>query len=107
MALLFIDIETYSSVSLEDCGVYKYTESPDFDILLLSYSLNGNDVQTYDLASGERLNDKVVKAILDDRFTKLAFNAAFERVGLSRYLKKHYTDQCTINGEFLDPEQWV
>ena len=99
---LFIDIETYSSVSLEDCGVYRYSESTDFDVLLLSYSLDGKEVRTYDLAK-ERLSSKVVSALLDERYTKWAFNASFERVCLSRYLMRNY---CPAMQGFLPSEQW-
>ena len=81
---LEIDIETYSSVSLQKCGVYKYAESPDFQILLFGYSIDGNDVRTIDLASGEKLPDEVLDALTDESVTKWAFNAQFERVCLSR-----------------------
>lgn len=86
MRNLEIDIETYSSVSLQKCGVYKYAESPDFEILLFGYSIDGGDVSVIDLASGETLPADVLSALTDDSVTKWAFNAQFERVCLSRYL---------------------
>ena len=81
-----IDIETYSSVSLQKCGVYKYAESPDFEILLFGYSVDGGPVVTVDLACGEEIPAEVLDALTDDKITKWAFNAQFERVCLSRYL---------------------
>lgn len=92
-----IDIETYSSVNLQKCGVYKYAESPDFEILLFGYSVDGGPVITVDLASGEEIPEEIVQALTDDRVTKWAFNAQFERVCLSRYLK--------LDG-YLNPESW-
>ena len=70
MKTLSIDIETYSSVELPKCGVYKYTEAPDFDILLFGYSVDGGPVQVVDLASGETIPDEVVAALTDDSVTK-------------------------------------
>lgn len=99
---LEIDIETYSSVSLQKCGVYKYAESPDFQILLFGYSIDGNDVRTIDLASGEKLPDEVLDALTDESVTKWAFNAQFERVCLSRYL----ADLGLMTERYLDPESW-
>ena len=99
---LEIDIETYSSVSLQKCGVYKYAESPDFQILLFGYSIDGYDVRTIDLASGEKLPDEVLDALTDESVTKWAFNAQFERVCLSRYL----ADLGLMTERYLDPESW-
>ena len=73
-------------MSLPKCGVYKYTESPDFEILLFGYSVDGGQVSTIDLACGEKLPEDVLNALTDDEVTKWAFNAQFERVCLSRYL---------------------
>ncbi len=86
MKNLEIDIETYSSVSLQKCGVYKYAESPDFELLLFGYSIDGGDVITIDLTCGEKLPEEVLKALTDEQVTKWAFNAQFERVCLSRFL---------------------
>ncbi len=99
---LEIDIETYSSVSLPKCGVYKYAESPDFQILLFGYSIDGSDVQTIDLASGEKLPTEVMDALTDETVTKWAFNAQFERVCLSRYL----ADNGLLTEKYLDSESW-
>lgn len=95
MKSLSIDIETYSSVSLQKAGVYKYAESPDFDILLFGYSVDGGDVNVVDLALGEKIPVEIITALSDESITKWAFNAQFERVCLSNYL-----------GEWLSPESW-
>ena len=92
---LSIDIETYSSVNLQKCGVYKYAESDDFEILLFGYSIDGGEVQVIDLAQGEKLPHDIVAALTDDTVTKWAFNAMFERVCLSKYM-----------GVNLKPEAW-
>ena len=99
MKNLEIDIETYSSVSLQKCGVYKYAESPDFEILLFGYSVDGSDVEVIDLACGEEFPEEVLEALTDESVTKWAFNAQFERVCLSRYLD-------LPQGTYLDPESW-
>ena len=94
-----LDIETYSSVDLNKSSVYRYSEAPDFEILLLGYSVDDNPVQVVDLASGERIPEEILAALTDERVIKWAFNANFERVCLSRYLGMP-------NDEFLDPAQW-
>ena len=99
MKTLSIDIETYSSVSLQKAGVYKYAESPDFEILLFGYSADAAPVQVVDLACGEKIPDGVIAALEDESVTKWAFNAAFERICLSRFLGYP-------TGEYLDPESW-
>ena len=86
MKNISIDIETFSSVDLAKCGVYKYAESPDFQILLFGYSVDGGEVQVIDLASGESIPKDVLVALTDDEVIKWAFNANFERVCLSRHL---------------------
>lgn len=110
-----IDIETYSSVSLQKCGVYKYAESPDFEILLFGYSIDGGPVTTVDLACGEKIPEDVIDALTDDQVTKWAFNAQFERVCLSRYLSDQgvsldpFYDNHPLSTEcarFLNPEAW-
>ena len=93
--ILGIDIETYSSVPLPKCGVYRYVEAPDFEILLLSYAFDDGPVITIDLAYGEKLPVELVAALDDPTVIKAAYNAQFERVCLSRYL-----------GHWLDPHQW-
>lgn len=102
MKNLEIDLETYSSVSLQKCGVYKYVESPDFEILLFGYSVDGGKVRTVDLACGEALPYDVLAALTDDMVTKWAFNAQFERVCLSRYL----SDRGLSSDKYLDPGSW-
>ncbi|RRC99081.1 DNA polymerase [Prevotella sp. OH937_COT-195] len=92
-----IDIETYSSNDLVNCGVYKYVEAPDFTILLFAYSVDGGDVQCVDMAQGETLPDEIFAALTDPTITKTAFNAAFERICISKYYGF---------AEPLDPAQW-
>ncbi|MBR3873498.1 MAG: DNA polymerase [Clostridia bacterium] len=93
--IMGIDIETYSSAPLPKCGVYRYADSSDFEILLFSYALDDEPVVTIDLACGERLPDAVLLALHDPETIKAAYNAQFERVCLSKYL-----------GHWLDPHQW-
>ena len=95
MKTISIDIETYSDVNLAKCGVYKYAESPDFEILLFGYAVDGIEVKVVDLAQGETIPEEILEALTDDAVTKWAFNANFERVCLSRYL--------TDLGRSLDP----
>lgn len=99
MKTLSIDIETYSDQNLPKCGVYRYVESPVFEILLFSYSADGQPVQIVDLACGENIPDEVIAALEDESVTKWAFNAGFERICLSRYLRYP-------TGDYLDPESW-
>lgn len=115
MQTLSIDIETYSDVNLSKCGVYKYAESPDFEILLFGYSADGSDVTVIDLAQGERLPQEIIEALTDDSVIKWAFNANFERVCLSRYLSDlgvsldPFHDNHPLSQEcarFLNPESW-
>lgn len=115
MQTLSIDIETYSGVNLSKCGVYKYAESPDFEILLFGYSADGSDVTVIDLAQGERLPQEIIEALTDDSVIKWAFNANFERVCLSRYLSDlgvsldPFHDNHPLSQEcsrFLNPESW-
>ena len=96
-----MDVETYSSEDLRKCGVYRYCEAPDFEILLFAYSVDGGEVQLADLASGEKLPREIIKAVTDDSVIKWAWHANFERVCLSQYLR----DLGIING-FLNPEGW-
>ncbi len=94
-SILGIDIETYSSVPLPKCGVYRYVDSPDFEILLFSYAFDDGQIITIDLACGEKLPEEVTEALEDESIIKTAWNAAFERVCLSKYL-----------GRWLNPYQW-
>ena len=95
MKSIEIDIETYSDVDLSKCGVYKYASSPNFEILLFGYSVDGGEVRVVDLCQGEEIPAEILKALSDESVTKWAFNALFERVCLSNYL-----------GEWLEPESW-
>lgn len=97
MRELGIDIETYSSNDLVNCGVYKYVEAPDFTILLFAYAIDGGPVKCVDLASGETLPNEVFAALTDPNVIKTAFNAAFERICISVYF---------FGGKLLDPAQW-
>lgn len=90
-----IDIETYSSVDLLSCGVYKYAQSEDFEILLFAYSYDNGEVEVIELACGDDLSNEVIKNLEDKNVIKKAYNAQFERVCLSRFLDRQ-----------LDPEQW-
>lgn len=95
MKTLRIDIETFSSVDLRKCGVYKYAESPDFCVLLFQYAYDEEPVRVIDLASGEKIPQQVLNDIVDPAVRKTAYNAAFEITCLSRHL-----------GVQLDPSQW-
>ncbi|MBU5439890.1 hypothetical protein KQI42_17910 [Tissierella sp. MSJ-40] len=88
MRVLSIDIETFSSVDLTKCGVYKYTESEDFEILLFGYAFDDEEVRIVDLAQNEKLPIDVIEAIFNPRIIKAAFNAQFERTCLSKYFNK-------------------
>ena len=101
METLSCDLETYSSEDLRKCGVYRYCEAPDFEILLFAYSVDGGEVQLADLASGEKLPREIIKAVTDDSVIKWAWHANFERVCLSRYLR----DLGLLTG-YLNPEGW-
>ncbi len=96
---LSIDLETFSDVDLSKCGVYRYVESPAFEILLFGVSVNGGDVAVYDLAQGEEIPAEILSALSDNSVIKWAFNASFERVCLSKYLGLPV-------GEYLDPQSW-
>lgn len=114
MKTLSLDLETYSSVDLGKSSVYRYVESPDFDILLLGFSTDGSPVQVVDLAQGEQIPPEIIDALSDERVRKWAFNANFERVCLSEWLRRnsyplhneHYSipnDPCM---GYLDPVGW-
>lgn len=115
MKTISIDIETYSDVNLAKCGVYKYAESPAFEILLFGYAVDGGLVQVIDLAQGETVPEEILDALTDETVTKWAFNANFERVCLSRYLTDlgrsldPFHDQHPLSMEcarFLNPAGW-
>lgn len=99
MQTLSIDLETYSDQPLAKTGVYRYVESPDFEILLFAYSVDGGPVQQIDLACGEKIPSEILCALEDDKVTKWAFNANFERICLSRFLGYP-------TGAYLEPDSW-
>lgn len=96
MRELGIDIETYSSADLKDCGVYRYVEADDFTVLLFGYCVDGGQVVCCDFAQGEHLPPEILSALRDPSVVKTAFNAAFERICLSRY----------FGWPLMDPAQW-
>jgi DNA-directed DNA polymerase len=115
METISIDIETYSSVDLKKCGVYKYAESDDFEILLFAYSVDGSETKVIDLAKGEEIPAEILDALTDEKISKWAFNAQFERVCLSRYLRdkgisldSFYDNHelSTSMAMFLNPTSW-
>ena len=99
MKNLSIDIETYSDQSLPKTGVYRYCESPNFQVLLFAYSVDNSDVKVVDVASGEKVPQEIINALTDSTVTKWAFNASFERICLSKFLGYP-------NGKYLNPKQW-
>lgn len=99
MQTLSIDLETYSDQPLAKTGVYRYVESPNFEILLFAYSVDGGSVQQIDLACGEKIPPAILAALEDDKVTKWAFNANFERICLSRFLGYP-------TGDYLEPDSW-
>lgn len=110
---LSIDLETFSDREIKKCGVYKYAESGNFEILLFGVSVNEGDVVVYDLACGDVLPEKIVDALVDDTVIKWAFNATFERVCLSYWIKRHYPEKFKSYGvpedtvgNYLNPASW-
>ncbi len=114
MKTLSLDIETFSSIDLSKSSVYRYVESPDFAILLLGYSIDGDEKQIVDLAQGEEVPDEVIAALSDEQVHKWAFNAAFERVCLSEWLRRngyplrneYYSTPEDTCMAYLDPAGW-
>lgn len=110
---LSLDVETFSDVDLKKCGVYKYAESPDFEILLFGVSVDGGEVTVYDLASGDTVPEEIIRALADDSVIKWAYNASFERVCLSVWLRRNYPqyfssysiEDDTVRN-YLDPSSW-
>lgn len=113
MQKLMIDLETKSDVDITKYGVYRYADSPYFDILLFAYSIDEQPVQVVDMANGEEIPESILAALADENVVKRAFNVNFERVCLSKYLRKNYPqyfqsysiDEDTV-GDFLNPESW-
>lgn len=110
---LSIDVETFSDVDLKKCGVYKYAESPDFEILLFGVSVDGGEVIVYDLTSGDTVPEEIIKALSDDSVIKWVYNASFERICLSVWLRRNYPqyfssysiEEDTVRN-YLDPSSW-
>ena len=113
MESLSIDLETYSDIDLKKCGVYKYAESPNFEILLFAYSVDNGPVQVIDLAQGEVIPTEILAALTDETITKWAYNASFERICLSVWLRRNHPEyfqsysilEDTV-GDYLDPSAW-
>lgn len=99
MKTINIDIETFSSINISKSGIYKYVESEDFEVLLFAYSIDGGKTEIVDIANGEELSEEIIQALLDDNVIKWAFNAQFERICLSRFLK-------LPKGTYLNPKSW-
>ena len=113
MKEMSIDLETYSDVNITKCGAYKYAESDEFEILLFGVSVDGGPVMVYDLACGDSIPEEILAALSDENVTKWAFNASFERVCLSNWLKKHRPEYFTGYSipedpadQYLDPASW-
>lgn len=113
MDAISIDLETYSGTDLTKCGVYKYVESENFEILLFAYSVDGGEVKVIDLACGEHIPDEILDALTDDSVIKWAYNSQFERVCLSEYLRRNYPGRFESYsipedsvGKYLDPSSW-
>ncbi|WP_338433250.1 DNA polymerase [Clostridium tyrobutyricum] len=101
MKILSIDIETFSDVNLGRCGVYRYADSSNFDILLFGYSIDGGSVELIDICNGEELPQFIIDALIDADVTKTAFNAQFERVCLMKYLSR-----VLHRNIYLKPSSW-
>ena len=113
MKSISIDIETFSSNDLNKCGVYKYVQAPDFDILLFGYAVDGGAVQVVDLACGEEIPAEILAALADEDVTKWAFNSNFERVCLSEWLRRKSPEHFSSYGvegdsvdDYLDSKGW-
>lgn len=108
-----IDLETYSDIDIKKSGVYKYAESTHFEILLFGVSINEQPVTVYDLASGEKLPEEIIDALIDNTVIKWAFNAVFERICISYWLKRNcpekfkgYGSPDDSTGNYLNPISW-
>lgn len=108
-----IDLETFSDVDIKKSGVYRYSESAAFEILLFAVSIDGGPVTVYDLACGDTLPEDILHALVDDTIIKWAFNASFERICISNWIRRYYPDifhtystsEDTV-GNYLNPESW-
>lgn len=113
MKELSIDLETYSDIDIKKCGAYKYAESDNFEILLFGVSVDGSPVKVYDLACGDTVPEEILAALSDENVTKWAFNASFERICLSNWLKRHHPEHFfgysipeDPASKYLDPSSW-
>ena len=113
MKTLSIDLETFSDVDLNRCGVYRYTESPVFEILLFGYAKDDEPVHVIDLASGESIPMEILDALTNKTVIKWSFNASFERICLSAYMRKYFPGKFLAQagsgdtaGQFLNPDSW-
>ena len=113
MKTLHLDLETYSSTDLSKCGVYKYVQAKDFEILLFGYSIDDGDVHVIDLAQGEKIPVDIIKALSDEKIIKWAYNANFERICLSEYIRRNYKkyfNSYSINedtvSDYLNSKGW-
>lgn len=110
---LSIDLETYSDVDISKCGAYKYAECDNFDILLFGVSVDGEPVKVYDLTCGDTIPEEILAALSDENVTKWAFNASFEWICLSNWLKRHHPEHFygysipeDPASKYLDPSAW-
>ena len=113
MKEMSIDLETYSDIDITKCGSYKYAESDNFEILLFGVSVDGGPVKVYDLACGDAIPKEILAALSDDTVTKWAFNASFERICLSNWLKRYHPEHFygysipeDPASKYLDPSSW-
>lgn len=113
MNFISIDIETFSGNDLSKCGVYKYVEAADFDILLFGYAVDGGEVVVVDLAAREKIPKDIIAALADENITKWAFNSNFERICLSEWLRRNYPEYFSSYsvagdtvGNYLNPRGW-
>lgn len=113
MKEMSIDLETFSDIDISKSGIYKYAESDRFEILLFGVSIDGGPVQVYDLACGDQIPDEILSALADESVTKWAFNASFERICLSNWLKHSHPEYFLgysipedPAGQYLNPESW-
>lgn len=109
MKKITIDIETRSDIDINKCGVYKYVESENFDVLIAAVSIDNGDVKVYDLINGECFADEILQALCDTSVIKYAFNVNFERICLSEYIKRNYPElwkASSHSGRYLSPYSW-
>ena len=104
MKTISIDLETFSDVDITKGGVYKYAASPNFEILLFGYAIDGGEVKVIDMAQGEKISEEIIKALIDETVLKTAYNAVFERVCLSTYIHRFYPD--LLSTRYIPPTAW-